>query len=167
MNSLSSSLRIACFVTAALLSACSEEQQRQEGGEKRSGITKADEAGWLARQDEIAPGDWLIARQEKSGAKLAPEKADRLRHSLTEASKRFKDSPRMIANRAVQLEEMLKEQGGDETAVVLIGELTRVIAPGHMESFGAAAHQYYNMRKAGFTSERAFDELSKRYGERG
>ncbi|SFV34031.1 hypothetical protein [Hyphomicrobium facile] len=167
MNSQSSFLRIACFVTAALLSACSEEQQRQEGGEKRSGIVKADEAGWLARQDEIQPVDWLIARQGKSGAKLASEEAHRLRNSLAEASKRFKDSPRMIANRAVQLEQMIKEQGGDETAVMLIAELTRAIAPGHIESFGAAAHQYYNMRKAGFTSERAFDELSKRYGEGG
>lgn len=73
----------------------------------------------------------------------------------------------MIANRAVQLEQMLKEEGGDETAVMLIGELTRVIAPGHIESFGAAGHQYYNMRKGGFSSERALAELSKLYGEGG
>ncbi|HET6390663.1 hypothetical protein [Hyphomicrobium sp.] len=167
MNAPSSFLKILCLVIPALLSACSEEQPRQERGEKRSGITKTEETGWLARQDETAPEDWLMARQEKSGVKPAPEGTDEVRTSLAEASRTFKDSPRMIANRAVQLEEMLKEQGGDENAVLLIGELTRVIAPGHMESFGAAAHQYYNMRKAGMSSERAFDELSKRYGEGG
>ncbi len=118
-------------------------------------------------QDETAPGDWLIAREMKSGAKLAPGDADQLRRSLVEASARFKDTPRMIANRAVQLEQMLKDQGSNETASVLIGGLTRAIAPGRIESFGAAGQQYYNMRKAGLSSERAFDELSKRYGTGG
>lgn len=155
------------IIFALLLSGCGDEQPRQQSSEKRSGLTKVEQTEWLSMQDETAPGDWLIAREMKSGVKLAPGDADQLRQSLAEASAKFKDSPRMIANRAVQLERMLKDEGGNETAIVLIGGLTRVVAPGRIESFGAAGQQYYNMRKAGLNSDRAFAELSKRYGAGG
>ena len=73
----------------------------------------------------------------------------------------------MIANRAVQLEDMLKSEGGGESAIFLIDRLNGAIAPGRIESFGAAGQQYYNMRRAGLTGEQALDALSKRYGTRG
>ncbi|MBY0558767.1 hypothetical protein [Hyphomicrobium sp.] len=160
-------LTLSGFIFSLLLSGCGDEQPRQQSGEKRSGLIKAEQTDWLSMQDETAPGDWLLAREMKSGAKLVPGDADKLRQSLADASARFKDSPRMVANRAVQLEKMLREEGGDETAVLLISGLTKAFLPGRIASFGAAGEQYYNMRKAGFTSERAFHELSKRYGPEG
>jgi len=73
----------------------------------------------------------------------------------------------MIANRAVQLETMLKNAGGTETAILLIARLTDAIAgPGRIESFGAAGQQYYNLRQAGMSGEQALGELSRRYGPR-
>ncbi|RUP11218.1 hypothetical protein [Hyphomicrobium sp.] len=165
--SVPATLRLSGIILALLLSGCGDEQPRQQSSEKKSGLTKVEQTDWLSMQDETAPGDWLIAREMKSGAKLLPDDADKLRQSLAEASARFKDSPRMIANRAVQLEQMLKDEGSDETASVLIGGLTKAVAPGRIESFGAAGQQYYNMRKAGLSRERAFDELSKHYGTGG
>lgn len=164
MNAAPAALKLSGIALTLLLSGCGDEQPRQQSSEKQSGLTKVEQTDWLSMQDETAPGDWLIAREMKSGAKLAPDDADKLRQSLAEASARFKDSPRMIANRAVQLERMLKDEGGDESASVLIAGLTRVVAPGRIESFGAAGQQYVNMRKAGLSRERAFDELSRRYG---
>ncbi|MBS0250836.1 MAG: hypothetical protein JSR78_07195 [Proteobacteria bacterium] len=167
MNAAPAALKLSGIVLALLLSGCGDEQPRQKSSEKRSGLTKVEQTDWLSMQDETNPGDWLIAREIKSGAKFAPDDADKLRQSLAEASARFKDTPRMIANRAVQLEQMLKDAGSNESAIVLISGLTRAVAPGRIESFGAAGHQYINMRKAGLSRERAFDELSKRYGTGG
>ncbi len=118
-------------------------------------------------QDDEPPEIWLAGHEEKAGVKLSSGETAELRRSLAAASARFKESPRMVANHAAQLEEMLRAEGGDETAVALISTLTGVVAVGRIESFGAAGQQYYNMRKAGFSSRQALDELSKRYGSRG
>ena len=74
----------------------------------------------------------------------------------------------MIANRAVQLEQMLKEEGGDETAVSLIGRADRGHRTRPDRKFRRGRDiQYYNMRKAGLSGQQALDELSKRYGSAG
>ncbi|MFT3731900.1 MAG: hypothetical protein QM780_10860 [Hyphomicrobium sp.] len=129
-------------------------------------MEKVSESTWLTEQDDIKPEVWLIEHETRNGAKQSETDMNELRRSLIEASAKFHDSPRMIANRAVQLEDMLKEEGGDETAIVLISRLNDAIAPNRIESFGAAGQQYYNMRKAGFTGEQALDALTKRYGSR-
>ncbi len=150
----------------SLLCACSEEQHHQQSADKRSGLSKPGQTDWLAMQDDVSPETWLVGREEKAGIKLSLDETDRLRRSLFDASARFKESPRMVANHAAQIEEMLRAEGGDESAVSLITTLTDAVAPGRIESFGAAGQQYYNMRKAGFSSQQALDELSKRYGSR-
>ncbi len=159
------SLGLALLVTS-LLCACGEEQQHQQRADKRSGLSKPSQTDWLAMQDDVPPEVWLVGREEKAGIKLSSDEADGLRRSLSDASARFKESPRMVVNHAAQLEEMLRAEGGDETAVSLIATLTDAVAPGRIESFGAAGQQYYNMRKAGFSSRQALNILSKRYGSR-
>ncbi|RUO98522.1 hypothetical protein [Hyphomicrobium sp.] len=155
------------FVFACFVSACGEEQAPQRQGAQRSGMTEAGQHKWLTPQDEIEPEVWLIAHEAKSSASPQIGNANDVRHSLAKASATFNDTPRMIANRAVQLEDMLKSEGGGESAIFLIDRLNGAIAPGRIESFGAAGQQYYNMRRAGLTGEQALDVLSKRYGTRG
>jgi hypothetical protein len=146
---------------------CSDEQPSQQRVEKRSGLAKFGTSDWLMPQDDVQPEDWLIAHEAKHGFAISSISDPRdVRRALNEASEKFHDSPRMIANRAVQLEGMLKEEGGGETAIVLISGLNRAVSANRIESFGAAGQQYYNMRKAGFTGEQALDALSKRYGSR-
>lgn len=146
---------------------CSDEQPSQQHVEKRSGLAKIGTSDWLMPQDDVQPEDWLIAHEAKHGFAMSSIRDPReVRRALNEASEKFHDSPRMIANRAVQLEGMLKEEGGDETAIVLISGLNGAVSANRIESFGAAGQQYYNMRKAGFTGEQALDALSKRYGSR-
>ncbi len=146
---------------------CSDEQPTQQHTEKRSGLTKIGTSEWLMPQDDVQPEDWLIAHEAKDSSTPASIRdPGEVRRALIEASEKFHDTPRMIANRAVQLEGMLKEEGGGETAIVLISGLNGAVAANRIESFGAAGQQYYNMRKAGFTGEQALDALSKRYGSR-
>ncbi|CCB63718.1 hypothetical protein [Hyphomicrobium sp. MC1] len=154
------------LVIAAGLNGCSEEQPTQRQAEQRSGLTKVGTKSWLTEQDDVKPEIWLIEHEAKSDGKVAAPKSGEVRRALIEASEKFNDSPRMVANRAVQLEDMLKGAGGDETAISLITMLNNAIAANRIESFGAAGQQYYNLRKAGFTGEEALDALSKRYGSR-
>ncbi len=154
------------FLLGGGLNGCGDGQPPQHDAKQRSGLAKAGQSDWLDAQDETRPEVWLIGHEEKAAGKSSIGDPGDVRRSLIEASEKFHDSPRMIANRAMQLEEMLKDEGGGETAIVLIGRLNGAIAPGRIESFGAAGQQYYNMRKAGFTVEQAIIELSKRYGSR-
>ncbi|WP_414461649.1 hypothetical protein RLW55_02140 [Hyphomicrobium sp. B1] len=154
------------LVIAAGLNGCSDEQPTQHQAEHRSGLTKVGTKSWLTEQDDVRPEIWLIEHETKSDGKVAASKSGEVRRALIEASEKFNDSPRMVANRAVQLEDMLKGAGGDETAISLITMLNNAIAANRIESFGAAGQQYYNLRKAGFTGEQALDALSKRYGSR-
>jgi len=146
------------------LNGCSDEQPPQHKAEQRSGLAKAGESKWLTEQDDIKPEIWLIEHEMKNAANASAKDAGDVRRALDAASEKFHDTPRMIANRAVQLEDMLKAEGGDESAIILIARLTGVVAPNRIESFGAAGQQYYNLRRAGFTGEQALDALSKRYG---
>jgi len=68
----------------------------------------------------------------------------------------------MIANRAVQLEEMLKEKDIDESAPAIIVTLSEV--PGnkrYLESFASLTQQYYNLRMDGIDREQAIEALKK------
>ncbi|MBS0235320.1 MAG: hypothetical protein JSR99_17770 [Proteobacteria bacterium] len=152
------------ILIAAGLTACSDEQPPRRSAEQRSGLAKVAEKSWLTLQDDVRPEVWLIEHEENGGVKSSNASESAVRRALAEASAKFRDSPRMIANRAVQLEGMLKEEGGDESAIVLISRLNGAIAPNRIESFGAAGQQYYNMRKAGLSEQQAIDALSKLYG---
>lgn len=155
------------FVIAAILSGCSDEQPAQHRADQRSGLTKVGAKSWLTEQDDVRPEVWLIEHEAKRGdGKMAAKKSGEIRRALVEASEKFHDTPRMVANRAVQLEDMLKDEGGDETAIDLITMLNGAIDANRIESFGAAGQQYYNLRKAGFTGGQALDALAKRYGSR-
>lgn len=161
--------RTVILLSALVTTGCGDEQPRERAVEHRSGIMKPGAApNWLGARDEIEPVEWLLAREKLAGINIAEGDEAKLKTALAAASALFRGEPRMIANRAAQLEEMLRPEGGNETAIWLITELTGVVAgPGRVESFGAVGQQYYNMRKAGFTGEKALKELSKRYGMSG
>ena len=165
MTNLFSAFALSLFLGIAL-NGCSEEQAPKQHGEQRSGLADVAQTRWLTEQDDVKPEVWLIEHEARNSGKSTGGDAREVGRRLAEASAKFHDSPRMVANRAVQLEGMLKEEGGDETAIVLITRLNEAIAPGHIESFGAAGQQYYNLRRAGFTGDQALDALSKRYGSR-
>ena len=92
------------------------------------------------------------------------------RRRLTEADfrgERFRDHPRMIANRAVQLEGMLREKDIPERAPELIAVLSEV--PGearYVESFASLTQQYYNLRMEGLGRAQAVDVLRQQTGEK-
>jgi len=117
---------------------------------------------WLRQTDPVAPEQWLASRQAGRDLDLYDPDVGNMRRTLEVAALRFRDHPRMIANRAVQLEEMLKEKDIDETAPAIIVTLCEV--PGdkrYLESFAALTQQYYNLRMEGLGREQAIEALKK------
>lgn len=116
----------------------------------------------LDRGEHIKPEQWLASRDAGHDvAEDAPEVAE-LRALLTVAGKRFREYPRMLANRAVQLETMLHNRGLGEPATRLIADLSEV--PGdkrYVESFGSLSQQYYNLRLQGFDRQEALNLLKR------
>lgn len=121
---------------------------------------KEDIPQWLETYDSLTPQDWLILR---SAAALRGEVTDRAHRIeiLQHASDHFRESPRMIANRAVQLEDMLLEIGIEESAVSLIDMFTHLPTEGTPHNFSAYCQYYFNMRSKGYHQGYALTQLSK------
>lgn len=115
---------------------------------------------WLESHHEISAADWLIIR---SPAALRGEVTNK-HHRVTilhDASEHFRENPRMIANRASQLEDMLLEIGIEESAVGLIDQFTHLPTKGTPHNFSAYCQYYFNLRAQGHDQRYALAELSK------
>jgi hypothetical protein len=157
---------IACIATAAAVSslvcACGDEAPIDAAPQVEAPAAKPElhKAAWLRLTDGIAPQQWLASRE--AGRDLDPYEpavAD-MAKVLDVAAQRFRDQPRMIANRAVQLEGMLSEKRISERAPRLIVTLSQV--PGthrSVESFASLTQQYYNLRVEGLGQGQAIDAL--------
>jgi hypothetical protein len=139
-----------------------DQPQNAPSSEKRSGLTTAQQSSWLDVRDKTDPATWLRAYE---GSKQPSIDEQRLRQTLSVAALRFGESSRMIANRAVQLENMLQPLGGGESAISLISDLSEAIGDSKLvPGFGTVGQYYYNLRKAGFDGPQAINDLSRRYG---
>lgn len=164
MNLRLSAAAMICVLQALTLAGCGEEEARQENHtQKRSGLEKPGQTDWIGALDDVRPEIWLVAHEAKVGVQVSDDDKKALAPLIAQAAAKFKDTPRMIVNRAVQLEQMLKEVGGSETAIELIRTLTETVPEAQVDSFGGAAHHYFNVRKVGMTPSQSLSELSKRY----
>jgi hypothetical protein len=152
---------IGALCSGLMVAACGEEPEETpaaaEAPAPRIAIYQLDR---LKVTDHVAPEQWLASRQSRRDMPEDHPNVTRIKHTLDVASRRFHDRPRMIANRAVQLEEMLMQKKLLEPAVQLIARLSRV--PGetpYVESFGAICQQYFNLRMQGLDQEEALNVL--------
>lgn len=153
--------RLLFLVMTLLMSACSEEGFDLSSDSSVNNPSNNEEIPqWLEAHHEIDPADWLIIRSQ---AALAGEVTghDHRQNLLKQASEHFRESPRMIANRAVQLEDMLLEIGIEESAVSLIDHFTHLPTVGTPHNFSAYCQYYFNIRAKGYPQGYALTELSK------
>lgn len=163
-------MRTSTVILFAMLSACSDEQpdtaRKESSSEQAAPSERADE--WLELSEGQSPSAWLAARSAAQGKALSTSEAAELEAALATAAARLGESPRMIANRSVQLEAMLRDIGQQQDAIPLIRQLTSAIGEtGQTEGFGAISQHYYIMRKGGMSAEEALVDLKRRYGPRG
>jgi hypothetical protein len=154
--------RASAVVLLALApAACGEDSDEPSAAPSAPAPAKA--VYQLARldiTDRIAPERWLASRQ--AGRDLAEDDPEvvALKAALDGAGRRFREYPRMIANRAVQLEDMLKQKDILEPAPQLIARLSQAVGEArNVESFGALCQQYYNLRLQGLDQQEALKVL--------
>ncbi len=114
---------------------------------------------WLDVKDTASPAVWLASRE--ASRDLAPNDpaVASMRALLQEADLRFSEGPRMIANRAVQVQGMLAERGVQESARQVIEGLVSIGQIGERAGFGETCQHYVNARAAAETRAAALDAL--------
>lgn len=120
---------------------------------------------WLDLGHQISPAQWLVSRHETSLRSSDDTEVRRVARTLDGAHDVYRESERMIANRAMQLSEMLKPLGIDESATSLLDDLTSIANDvGMTEGFGAVTQHYFNLRSSNVSREDALATLKARYG---
>lgn len=134
---------------------------RQASGAQNA---KVNAPSWLGVTDQIDPAVWLAQYAAQHGHPISAEDQAKLPDLLIRAEKRFGENKRMIANRAVQIEQLLIANPPRESCIQLIeASLTISGGRGRMVGFGGVGQQYVTLRKSGLLPEAALDELKRRY----
>ncbi len=117
---------------------------------------------WLDAKAPASPERWLASREAKADLEENHPAVAAIRSDLETARAHFGETQRMIANRAVQLEQMLAGEGIEEHAPELITILSGAASePRSREGFGSLCQYYFNLRKQGLDRETALDQLKK------
>lgn len=158
-----------CVVVCTLAAACSDDsgEPYPPAAQEEASADPLAQRNWLDAADPAMPHVWLVSRMNKADADPDDPALDQVAAMLEAASQHFLETRRMIANRAVQLEEMLAEIDLAEPAPALIEALLHVVdAEPRAESFGSLCQHYYNLRSAGLGRDEALADLKRRHGER-
>ena len=124
----------------------------------------AEVPAWLSPTDGMEPALWLARREPGQPAADVHVRSDHLRHSLARTAEIFIEDPRMIANRTVQLGQMLAEAGAPETYADLLDGLEEAAAPTHRKQlYGELCQHYYNLRQQGLDRAQTLARLAERY----
>jgi hypothetical protein len=165
---------IAGLAALSLLSAC--DRGETSGEASSAGPDRVDDAAivaltaedhlsdWLSPTDGSDPARWLAGRE--AGHPLPGDAAQvrELRNSLDRVGSAFVEDKRMIANRTVQLGQMLSEIGKPESYRGLIDGLGAIAAlrGRHKSLYGEMCQHYYNTRAQGADHATALTRLEAR-----
>lgn len=160
-------LALACCICLALAGCGDDTPQSSERQHAISENSGAQHARWLELSSPISPAQWLTSRGEAKGRDHSDSEVQRVAMQLVEAHKRYRESERMIANRSVQVSEMLSQIGINESPVRILDDLTSIGAEvGQTEGFGAISQYYFNLRAASVSRGEAISTLQTRYGSK-
>lgn len=151
---------------ALAVSACDRGEEAGRAEEQTVVATKSDAEvpAWLSPTDPMEPARWLASREIGRRAPEVGSQADHLRHSLARAKDSFIEDPRMIANRTVQLAQMLAEAGKPESYADLLDGLEDVAASTtRKQLYGELCQHYYNTRQQGADRAATLEKLTERY----
>lgn len=116
---------------------------------------------WIDVKDGVAPAVWLASREVGRDVDAGDPGVASFRTLLEEADARFSEGPRMIANRAVQVQAMLAERGVIEAPREVIEGLVSVGQIGERAGFGETCQHYVNARMSSGSRQAALDALRR------
>jgi len=150
-RSLPSIVRVILLTFASLaLAGCPGESEPEKTKVQAAPATNAI-AGktWLEPMDTTSPERWLASRDAGNDLPATAPAVTAWREALSDADARFDETPRMIANRTVQLEAMLREIGITLSVRDLLRDFATLAATGSRRGFSELCQHYYNLRKRG------------------
>lgn len=163
-------IAVAASSGAFLVTACSEDDsapQPQETAQPSTGGSSKRGRGWMPVNSKLTPAQWLASHGAAEVKPANDPSVQKLARDLEAAHLRYRESERMIANRAAQLEDMLRELGVEESAEHILEDLARLAGEvGQTEGFGAISQHYYNLRANRMDRAAALARLQERYGKR-
>lgn len=119
---------------------------------------------WLDVRDTMEPALWLRTREAGHPVLATDPEVDRLRRALRQATARFMEDERMIANRTAQTGDLLAAMSQREMAVdILVGMIDVADATPHKQIYGALCQHYLNLRKSGLDRPTALARLVASY----
>lgn len=135
----------------AALVGCREEEDRTLHSTTASAeVQTADD--WLDANSTQPPDQFL--------ARLSGEEADTIGPLLAQATSRYREDPRMIANRIGQLWSFIHKDTPSVSVVQLLSEFTRIDA-GPEQSIGPRIQQYRVLREQGAAHDEAIKQLER------
>jgi hypothetical protein len=167
--SLTSPTWFACLC-GAFLAACSDEPDGDKTDTAETSAATAEPARdkrWMHIDNKLTPAQWLVSQGSPEPRPVSHPDVRKTAETLAAANRLYRESERMIANRSVQLEHMLRELGIKESAASILADLTDVAGEvGQTEGFGAVSQHYFNIRANRIEREPALAQLRARYGRR-
>lgn len=127
-----------------------EEAKAEEGmapAETLPAVSMANK-NWLNANDRTPPEQWLASRAAHADLPLSDPSVAAFHALLVRADRAYDETPRMIANRVVQLQEMLAGRGMTEAADTLIEGFLSLGTDGGRRRFGEDCQHYFYLRSA-------------------
>jgi len=118
---------------------------------------------WLEPMDTTLPERWLASRDAGTDVTATAPTVQEWHEILSDADARFDEPPRMIANRTVQLEVMLREIGIAITVRDLLRDFATLAEKGSRRGFSELCQHYFNLRKRGDDGVTALKALHAPY----
>lgn len=160
-------IALGCLTSLAIGGCGDEAPQSGERRQVSGDDTGAHRAKWLEVSSSISPAQWLTSRGEDKVRPVSDPEVLRVAAQLSEAHKRYRESERMIANRSVQVSEMLRQIGHDEGPIRILDDLAGIGGEvGQTEGYGAISQYYFNLRAASVPRAEALATLKARYGSK-
>lgn len=131
-------------------SSTAEEGRAEDGAasvESLPAVSMANRS-WLDAGDRTPPEQWLASRAAHADLPLSAPSVAAFRTLLVRADRAYDETPRMIANRVVQLQEMLAGRGMTESADTLIEGFLSLGTVGGRRRFGEDCQHYFYLRSA-------------------
>lgn len=148
-----------------VLGACERksDEQAEEGGAVVANTSEAELPAWLSPTDGTDPGRWLAGRAAGQALPAGDPRVSAMQASLARARDGFIEDPRMIANRTVQLGQMLAEAGLMEDYRSILDGLGEIAERrGRRKSlYGELCQHYFNARRQGADHATALARLGE------
>lgn len=158
----------AALIAVAGVGGCGDETGSHVATERRGAAKAAPhKTDWLELSSPLTPAQWLVSRDKDEPVPLSEPQVQRVTRQLAIAHTRYRESERMIANRSVQVSDMLKKIGHTEDPSQILDDLAGIDAEiGQTEGFGAISQYYFNLRAASVARAEALTTLKARYGSK-